>query len=235
MFFFNQAFLHLSIGCGLGIAIVVFFSFKGRRRPFFRFGGESRFSLVVKKSWMLWYLVAYVFEFLTSFLRGVGDRMYVELALSIYQALFVTLGLFIIDRLASIFVEPEEYFVSPSKKTASRHQVSAHPETITLKAEPVLDTPVLEQRSEVPAESEKLGTKTAGPTILGRKFAEITADVATGVGEAGAKLASLPNMIKTVYQEHRAEVDAQEVEAEEHKKQERQKRLKNLDDSLKGY
>ena len=103
-FFFEHFFM------GLGFCLFAFFwcRQRGRRRRFFRFGGDGPFSIGTKRRWIGWYLFGYVFEVITSF--WLAPYIYWEIAASIFQAAIFTLGLFVMDRIAMMF-EPKGFWL----------------------------------------------------------------------------------------------------------------------------
>ena len=105
---FNEWLLHFFVGGGFGFFTVMFFRYFGRRRPIFRFGGDDPVSIGDKSKWMLWYVTVCAFELGTSFFT---NRLYLEFALSIFQATGGTIALFLIDRFAMMF-EPQNYWMS---------------------------------------------------------------------------------------------------------------------------
>lgn len=121
---------HFFIGIGLCLLFVTLFWKYNRRRPnhFFRFGGDSPVSIGNKSRWLTWYLFSLTFEIATSF---IVPALYREFALSIFEAVVMTFGLFITDRIAMMF-EPEEYWNLAYKQGATKVSNEAvTPEAIT--------------------------------------------------------------------------------------------------------
>lgn len=70
-----------------------------KRRLFF-FGGEHPATIGNKINWAAIYIFCYLFALVQSWHLGVGPaRLYIEIALSVPQAVFMTIGLFVIDRI----------------------------------------------------------------------------------------------------------------------------------------
>lgn len=102
-FIFNKFIVHILIGVSLGVLNAVLLR-KSKFR-FFRFGGYDPISWGNTGRWLLWYSIfALPFEFVTSTLT---NEMYLEFGLSAVQAILLTFGLFVVDRVAMMF-EPEE-------------------------------------------------------------------------------------------------------------------------------
>lgn len=110
--------VHFFIGFGPCVAWSIYCSVQNKRRRIFRFGGDTPLSFGSKIRWSLWFMLGYVFAFGSSCHPNIGARMYVEMALSLYQALAITLGLFIADRLGMIF-EPASYWVIEKAKNGN--------------------------------------------------------------------------------------------------------------------
>src|ERR1044072_3163363 len=77
---------HFFIGVGLAGFYVIRCQTRSPRKPraLFRFGGHDPLSLGRRWFWFRWFTFAYLFEVATSFLMG--HRLYVDLALSVFEA-----------------------------------------------------------------------------------------------------------------------------------------------------
>lgn len=93
--------LHFLLGGGLTVAYALYCHNKQHERHLFVFGGDA-LSVGQSAAWLRWYLAAYIFELLTSFLPGVGP-LYQEMALSLFEAAAFTVGTFVVDRLMLVF------------------------------------------------------------------------------------------------------------------------------------
>ncbi len=133
MLLLNELFTHFLIGVGVAVFVVVFCQYRDMERKILRFGGDSPFTLGDKKRWMSLYLLSCVFEFLSSFHWGVGPRLYVELAFSVVESAFLTSGLFVVDRVAMIFLEPEAHWKPVPKNPPPTASAVPEPETISSK------------------------------------------------------------------------------------------------------
>ncbi len=102
----NEFILHMFVGAGIAAAAVVLLLRSHRRRPIFRFGPLPWGTW---GNWLSWYCFAVAFEFITSFLTS---RIYQEFALSMFQAVGFTIGMFLVDRIAMLFLEPESHSIS---------------------------------------------------------------------------------------------------------------------------
>lgn len=131
---------HFAIGAGFCAAAVIFFKRAEKRRFLFRFGGDHPLSLGTKFEWMRWLLIAYIGEVISSFHPTVA--IYKELALSSVEAVGATVGLFVIDRIAMMFFEPESHW-RPQAKVGAAVEVLPAPEPKDAKGkEIVAPTPV---------------------------------------------------------------------------------------------
>ncbi len=124
--------IHFFVGFGPCIALIIYCSNQGKRRKSFRFGGDSPLNFGTKTRWISWFTLAYIFEFVTSLHPGIGARIYIEMALSLYQACAATLGLFVADRLGMMF-EPASYWVIENSKTNNVSKTSEAIEKIWIK------------------------------------------------------------------------------------------------------
>lgn len=111
--------IHFFVGFGPCTVLIVYCNHQGKRRRSFRFGGESPLAFGSKTRWVTWFLLAYVFEFVTSLHPAIGARIYVEMALSLYQAGAAILGLFIADRLGMMFEPASYWLIEKTKKDDS--------------------------------------------------------------------------------------------------------------------
>lgn len=146
---FNEWLLHFFVGGGFGFFAVVLFRYFGRRRPIFRFGGDDPVSIGDKSKWLLWYVTVCAFELGTSFFT---NRLYLEFALSIFQATGGTIALFLVDRIAMMF-EPQSYWMPKQVD----HLVSP---VITIPPEGKAPKRINEERASarmVPEENETVG------------------------------------------------------------------------------
>lgn len=126
--------VHFGIGFGLCIVLVIYCSNQNKRRRAFRFGGDSPLNFGTKTRWISWFILAYIFEFATSLHPGIGAKIYIEMALSLYQACAFTLGLFVSDRLGMMF-EPASFWVVEVSKDVSdaKAMTEGKPEKIWIK------------------------------------------------------------------------------------------------------
>lgn len=134
---FDVFLTHFAIGFGFCLAVVIFFRHCNRRRPILRFGGDDPFSWGDKKRWRTWILSAYAVEVLFS----LHPQMHLsrELALSAPEALSLTLGLFLVDRIAMIFFEPESHWkIQRPKEGAS---LTAKPDNVKIVDAPKAEEP----------------------------------------------------------------------------------------------
>lgn len=158
---FNEFILHFIIGVGLATFLVVLFARMKKRRPVFRFGGGDVVSWGTSSNWMVWYLFAFGFEFITSFLT---HRLYTEVALSVFQAFAFAGGLFLVDRVSMMF-EPESYW-KPGLKS----------NVLDIKAVPApAPAPVLVESTPAPA----LPEAKPDTSWFSRKFRSAYRDVAS--------------------------------------------------------
>jgi hypothetical protein len=143
--------IFLFIGIGVGTMAVIFFRFIDRRRPVFRFGGDDPFSWGEKKKWALWLVFGYCFAFITTFklFTSSGTILYGEIALSIIEGPLITVGLFLIDRIAMLFVEPEADWHPEMRRQALRQRTGGAPIT------PLPDQPD-DQRIFSPEQEDRL-------------------------------------------------------------------------------
>ena len=102
MTFRDILFIHWFLGVGIAIVAAIWAVYKKRERRLFVFGGDL-FSLGDQHQWIKWYICAYIFEVLTSLFYFKSGMMYVELAMSIWQAGLFTVGAFMIDRVFTLF------------------------------------------------------------------------------------------------------------------------------------
>lgn len=102
----DQLFLHFWVGVSVALLCGLPIWFKGRKRYFLHFKGDDPVSLGDSKLWIIWYILALAFELTTSFMT---HRLYVEVALSAFQAVTVTMGAYVVDRLLMMFEAPELY------------------------------------------------------------------------------------------------------------------------------
>lgn len=228
MFFIHEAVKHFAIGVGVCIFFVLMFLRSGKRRMIFRFGGDSPFSMGTKNKWISLYLLSYVFEFFTSFLWGVGNRMYLELALSSYQAVFFTFGLFLIDRLASLFVEPSDDFKFARKRVLAGNTPA--PQTPPAEPEGPVETPPFSTETavaevSVPKKRSWIGERLAG---LKKKASEKT-------GAAKDKILDLPGDARNVVSAELERRREHKAAGEALREEERKARLARLNKSLKDY
>jgi len=98
--------LHFWVGISIAALFGIPLWYKGRRRYFLHFMGNDPLTLGEKKLWVAWYVLALAFELVTSFLT---HRLYVEVALSAFQAVAVTMGAFAVDRMLMMFETPGLY------------------------------------------------------------------------------------------------------------------------------
>ncbi|MDO8496801.1 MAG: hypothetical protein Q7S43_05120 [bacterium] len=114
MLWLNDLFTFILIGMGFGVFNLLLHWFINQRlamngkpalkRKFLTFGGDHPLSIGNKINWSAIYISCYAFALLQSWHLGVGPgRLYVEIALSMPQALFMTFGLFIVDRMEFLF------------------------------------------------------------------------------------------------------------------------------------
>ncbi len=108
--FSGQLFLHFFVGFALSLLVALPWLKAGKRRYIFHFGGNHALTLGFKNLWFLWYIVALGIEVGTSMLT---HKIYVEWALSPFQAMAFTCGAFILDRLAMMW-EPTNFYGSSS-------------------------------------------------------------------------------------------------------------------------
>lgn len=104
--FFGQMVIHLLFGVGVSLAFAIPVWRNNRKRYIFHFGGDNPISLGSKDYWGTWYFVALIIELITSFMT---HSLYVELALSIFQAVAFTVGTFAVDRIF-MMIEPTELY-----------------------------------------------------------------------------------------------------------------------------
>lgn len=119
--------LHMLLGVSLSVTCIMFFWYIGKPkyRPL-RFGGTTPISLGTASRWMLWYMMALVFEVLSSFIQG--QALYWELAMSPLEAAGLAIGLFVADRARMVF-EPEEFWMPRSHVVTEATSAAATPET----------------------------------------------------------------------------------------------------------
>ncbi len=110
--------IHLLMGIGFGVVGAAHATYKGRPRRFLTFGGEV-FSWGSAHAWLRWYVLAFLFEFLTSFVPGQAAVMYLEVSLSFVEAAMVVLGAFVVDR-ACLLVEGDPTTVQPRRSLRER-------------------------------------------------------------------------------------------------------------------
>jgi hypothetical protein len=96
-------FVHMLIGFGISFAYSLWCLAKKHERHLFVFEGPW-FSFGTGPRWIEWYLAAYVFEFMTSFMASCNPTtgagmFYWEVAMSFIQAVAFALGAFIVDRI----------------------------------------------------------------------------------------------------------------------------------------
>ncbi|MBI4991716.1 MAG: hypothetical protein HZB99_00670 [Candidatus Harrisonbacteria bacterium] len=176
--FLQEVMTHFFIGVTLAVLTVTVCYYYGKRRTLLRFGP---LILGTKMHWIGYYLVALVFEVATSFHWGVGARLYAELALSPFQAVGLTLGLFLVDRLAMMLVEPQSDWRPESSGTPP-----ALPENVP---------PVVSQQPPAPVEQE------TPPVDDSTWLKNIVKGLADGVG-------SLVNGVRQGLENRRKEADA---------------------------
>lgn len=140
----NQFILHFFFGVSLVTLFTIPVYRAGKRRYIFHFGGDNPMTLGTKSRWVTWYTVALLLEMVTSLLT---HSVYIEFALSIYQALAFVCGAFIVDRFTMMW-EPTDMYLSG-------------PRDITVKAISVIETvnhpipinPISETKSLSPAKA----------------------------------------------------------------------------------
>jgi hypothetical protein len=120
--------LHFFVGVGACTLVSVWFGHRDQRRPIFRFGGDDPMSLGKRSNWVGWYIFSLIFEMISSFF--IGPSLYRELALSIYQATAMTLGMFLVDRIA-MMVEPEKHWLSKKEKALVEIRATEQPAVVT--------------------------------------------------------------------------------------------------------
>lgn len=219
MIFLNEAVIHFFVGVGLNLLVVLLFFYYKKRRRLFRFGGDSPLSFGTKQRWVAWYLFAYVFEFLSSFHWGVGPRMYVEIAFSFFQAIFATVGLFIVDRLAMIVLEPEEHWM-PEGKIAGK--------IIPVQAQVVME-PVPSPKEIASSKRSWLRNKLAG--FWGRS-GESAKEAVQKIHE---KIEDLPGVAKKAFADRQERGEAERKAEQERKEKEKKERLEKLNKTLENY
>ena len=202
---------HFFIGTMMSVLTVTACYYYGKRRTLLRFGGDSPLSLGTKMHWIGYYLVALVFEVVTSFHWGVGARLYAELALSPFQAASLTLGLFLVDRLAMMLVEPQSDWRPGTSGS------SGVPPVLPVEVQPLVprepDVPVVSAPPSVPSVSRDAGNSVWLKNML--------KDLVGGVG-------SLTSSVRQNMAERKKA-------AEERRQTERTERLRKLDDNLRGH
>lgn len=99
----DTLFFHFCIGIGLALTYAIRCRIRSYDRTLFRFGGTDALTMGDRSRWGRWYVLAYGFEFFTSFL--VGKHLYLEMALSLFEAGALTIGLFIVDRIMLLWEE----------------------------------------------------------------------------------------------------------------------------------
>lgn len=105
--FKDMILVHWFLGLGLAIISSVLASKTGRPRFLYTFGNDP-FSFGTKNQWWKWYIFSYAFEALTSLFYFTAGYVYLELAYSIWQALCMTVGGFLVDRAIVIFTAEAE-------------------------------------------------------------------------------------------------------------------------------
>jgi hypothetical protein len=107
--FKDMMFLHLLMGVGFTffLALRAFQRHNNPHRRWFTFGGTP-YSLGNAHKWVQWYCWAFVFEIFTSFLYAHTGMFYYELGMSVFEAMAVTVGGFIVDRLTGVLFLVEE-------------------------------------------------------------------------------------------------------------------------------
>ncbi len=236
MWFINEAIMHFGIGFGIALVASLLFWASNSRRFLFRFGGKSPLSLGYKKNWVLWYILSYGFEFFTSFLWGVGDRMYRELALSSMQAIFFTIGLFVIDRVAT-WLEPSKYFYS-STKVVDENAPMLLQEIQTRTSSP--EARIAEQANQPspvasPPSGPTLEPTTHSGSLLGETVAELQTGITETAARTGGRLMDLPSVFMTEWQKRSLVRKTRREEAIRTEKEARKQSVAELKKSLVKY
>ncbi len=97
--------VHFLMGIGFGVAATAYAHYRQRPRSLFIFGGDL-FSFGEPRMWLRWYVLAFVFEFVTSFVPGQGAVMYLEVSLSFIEAAMIVGGAWVVDRACLLFESP---------------------------------------------------------------------------------------------------------------------------------
>jgi len=103
--FRDMIFIHWFLGVSFAIAATIWALYKDKDRHLFVFGGDV-LSLGDKHQWLKWYIVCYVFEVITSIFYFKAGMMYVEIAMSVWQAGLMVVGGFMVDRIVTLFSTP---------------------------------------------------------------------------------------------------------------------------------
>ena len=150
MLWLNDLFTFILIGMGFGIFNMALHWFINQRlvmkkrptikRRFLYFGSEV---IGNKINWVAIFIGCYLFALLQSWHLGVGiGRLYVEIALSIPQAIFMAFGIFIIDRIEFGFHFLFDPIEGASKVENPVPVRSSVPEVASSETVPLMTTPV---------------------------------------------------------------------------------------------
>lgn len=103
---FDQFFIHFGFGFSVALAFGLFARYFRLKRYILHFGGNAPNTLGLKSHWIFWYFVALVIELGTSILT---HELYIEMAMSTFQAVAFVAGAFVVDRSFMMFESAEPY------------------------------------------------------------------------------------------------------------------------------
>ncbi|QQG45257.1 MAG: hypothetical protein HYW89_04660 [Candidatus Sungiibacteriota bacterium] len=229
----NVFLVHLGIGLGFSLASIFFFKYRHKRRPIFRFGGNDPFSWGDKNKWLLWWIIAYGiangFEVVTGFRLNMS--LYLELALLALGATAFTLGLFLMDRMAMIFFEPESHWKPKSEERPvsrvveeKKAEVVAEPQE--LKQVEVVLTEKLPEPIAAPEEDKSWFSKNVGRAA--ESVSSSSDSLLRKVGKSvGSGLGGIKSGFSEVFAERRKTREDRR-RAEEEKRQEIREKFEKL-------
>src|SRR3989344_7706440 len=220
----NTILTHFGIGAGLAVITVAFFWRRQRRRPIFRFGGDDPISFGSQAPWVRWIIISYFFEVLSSLHPGLN--LYKELALSALEAVALTFGLFLVDRVAMIFVEPESHW-----KVKSIRKESAGP-AVTNSSEPPPVPAVAKLPAALPIANQPAPDD---PTYIERRTGEVMEAAQDSVALARTRTSKILDKARATASGIIGYRGRKAAEKKDARTAERRDRLFRLSEILRGH